>query len=212
MGWSDGRGAEIGIVLVRWERWGNRGFGDCLMHTFCLPSPFFDLFAEVKRQTGFLAVALTLGNQHTRVFMIFVIWCSRGIPGSREKKNPLHLPWRKPFRAAKHFEKNKLDQTSLPSTRSYGTLRPESLGGTTSTVSNEFSTFWPLSVWYPPPAGDRPSRSNLRVLIITNTWLLQRQVKRITENKFKLEKRPRHVEMLKEKYEVRKFDQIWWKK
>ena len=41
-----------------------------LLNKECFPSPFFDLFAEVKRQTGFLAVALTLGNQHTRIFMI----------------------------------------------------------------------------------------------------------------------------------------------
>ena len=68
----------------------------------------------------------------------------------------------------------------------------------------KLSTFRPLSIWYPPPTGDRPSRSNLRVLIITNTWLLQRQVKRITENKSRLEKRSRRVEILKVKSEVRK--------
>mgnify|MGYP001234212073 CR=1 FL=1 len=56
-------------------------------------------------------------------------------------------------------------------------LSPESPGGTTSQVSCEFSTFHPPKVWYPPPAGDRPPRDTLRVVTITNTGLLQRQVK-----------------------------------
>ena len=56
-------------------------------------------------------------------------------------------------------------------------LSPESPGGTTSQVSCEFSTFHPPKVWYPPPAGDRPPKFTLRVITITNTWLLQRLVK-----------------------------------
>ena len=56
-------------------------------------------------------------------------------------------------------------------------LSPESPGGTTSQVSCEFSTFHPPKVWYPPPAGDRPPKDTLRVVTITNTGLLQRQVK-----------------------------------
>ena len=35
------------------------GFGDCMMQTICLPCRIFDVFAEVKRQSGLLAVALT---------------------------------------------------------------------------------------------------------------------------------------------------------
>ena len=56
-------------------------------------------------------------------------------------------------------------------------LSPESPAGTTSKVSCEFSTFHPPKVWYPPPAGDRPPKDTLRVVTITNTGLLQRQVK-----------------------------------
>ena len=62
-------------------------------------------------------------------------------------------------------------------------LSPESPDGTTSKVSCEFSTFHPSKAWYPPPTGDRPPKFTLRVITITNTWLLQRLVKqKTTEN------------------------------
>ena len=62
-----------------------------MMHTIHLPCHIFDFFfAEVKRQfRDFLAEALTLGNLHTRIFMIFLFYdAAAGYLGVVRKETP----------------------------------------------------------------------------------------------------------------------------